>query len=177
MSEQEQIVGGDVLKSLLVQINEKLSNAEAAELFVENIVQAYTIPPRERYSNDFFFDIVKPMLSSLIRLKDDTAKELRYFKDFLAEKSCENEGTDYANDILASLIGGIDDILFDYDVQPFISEDNRFNPRRQNVIKKIITDDPALVKTVAESLGCGYERNGAVITKERIAAYAEAANK
>ena len=38
-------------------------------------------------------------------------------------------------------------------------------------MKKVQTDDPDLVKKVAQSLSCGYEYNGKVIYPERISIY------
>ena len=174
MNSQQLSDDGDILRILFAIIIEKLSSKENATQFAENFIQFFLETSKEKYSDDFFFDIIKPVISSLIRLKDDTAKELRYYNDFVSDKSCENEGTAYAKDILSGLIESIDYILLNYDVRPFTSEDKRFNSLRQSVVKKIITDSPELIKTVAESLSCGYERNGLVISKERVVAYAPA---
>lgn len=134
-------------------------------------MKAYLDNPSEKYDDDFYFDIVKPAISALIRLKEDSAKELRYLKDFVSEKQCSNEGTDYACEIIEGFLEHIDDILLNYDVQPYRCEETRFNPRRQNVVKTLPPATPEQAKTVAESLGEGYERKGVVISKERVAAY------
>jgi molecular chaperone GrpE (heat shock protein) len=70
----------------------------------------------------------------------------------------------------------VDDILADYDVQPFRCDGIQFNPRRQNAVKKLAAETPEQIKTVAESLSDGYERKGIVISKERVTAYAADAN-
>ena len=149
----------------------QLPNEKSITSFVENFATAFSASPSEKYTSDFFFDIIKPALITLIRFKDDTAKELRYLQEFVAEKNCTNEGTDYAVEILESTLELIDDILFSYDVQPFRCDGEKFDPCRQNVVKKLTTDNPDLAKTVAESLSDGYERRGLIISKERVAAY------
>lgn len=156
---------------LLAEIIKLLPTEGEQQAFVANLVKAYLDNPSEKYNDDFYFDIVKPAISALIRLKEDSAKELRYFRDFVSEKQCSNEGTDYAVEIMEGFLEHIDNILLNYDVQPYRCEDVRFNPRRQNVVKKLSPETPEQAKTVAESLGEGYERKGVVITKERVAAY------
>ena len=155
---------------------DKMPDEEILRKFVERLVEAYTESSSSRYSDDFFFDIIKPALITLIRFKDDTAKELRYLQDFISEKNCATEGTDYAVEILENTLERVDDILLSYDVQPFRCEGSKFDPRKQNVVKTLTTDNPDIVKTVAESLGDGYERRGYVISKERVIAYSAKPN-
>jgi len=163
-------------QNLISALAGQLTTEEDMQLFFENLVATYTKPPSERYDDDFFFDIIKPALKTLIRFKDDTAKELRYFKGFIQEKNCANEGTDYAVEILENVLESVDDILAGYDVQPFRCEGSNFNPLRQSAVKKLAADNPNQIKTVAESLSDGYERRGFVISKERVAAYSAKPN-
>jgi molecular chaperone GrpE (heat shock protein) len=149
-----------------------LTTDELKQQFAQNFVNQFTDETKRKYDDDFYFDVLKPLLSSLITLKEDSAKELRYLRELIKEKQCSNEATEYSTDILETLISNVDDILLDYDVQPYRCDEQRFNPRRQNVVKKIITDNPEQAKIVAESLGEGYERKGIVLTKERVSAYA-----
>ena len=157
--------------NLVSELQTVLPTKSEQKEFIENLVSAHIQKPAEKYSDDFYFDIVKPAVSALIRLKEDSAKELRYFRDFVVEKQCNNEGTDYAVEIIEGFLEHINDILLSYDVQPFRCEDSKFNPRRQNVVKKLQAETPEQVKTVAESLGEGFERKGVVVSKERVVAY------
>lgn len=156
---------------LLNAIADKLSDEERIDKFADNFVRAYTESPKDSYNDEFFFDILKPAISKLIHLRNDTAKELRYFEDVINEKSCVNEGTDYAKEIIEGIINSVDDILLDYDVQSFNTDNDVFDPRRQSVVKKVHTRDIGLEKTIAERLSCGYERNGKIIAKERVSVY------
>ena len=173
---ETQDTGKEFADKLASMLSAKLSATEGLDLFVENFAAAFTEPPSARYNDEFFFDILKPVIITLIRFKDDTAKELRHLKGFIAEKDCRNDGTDYAVEILESTLERIDDILLGYDVQPFRCEEEKFNPRRQNAVKKLTADSPGQVKTVAESLSDGYERKGCVISRERVAAYSAELN-
>ena len=174
--DEQQSTGSEFLQTLASALSERLLTNEDVQFFVENFIAAYNKPKAEQHNDDFLFDIIKPAVISLIRFKDDTAKELRYLQDFIADKSCANEGTEYAVEILEGVLGGIDDTLLGYDVEPYRCEDTKFNPHRQNVVKKITTDDAEKVKTVAESLSDGYERKGAIVSKERVSVYAAKTN-
>ncbi|MDR1643357.1 MAG: hypothetical protein LBT59_26990 [Clostridiales bacterium] len=171
MSTETPVDGAEALKVLAELIAQKLSVTGSIEDFAESVVKAHTGKASEKYNDSFFFDILKPVISRLIRLKDDTAKELRFFERSVAEKSSSNDDTEYAKEILGNLLEDIDSMLLEYDVMPFVSEDTRFNPLRQNAVKTIKTDNPDLFKTVIASLGCGYERRGVVVSKEKVAAY------
>jgi len=162
----------DFFESFLAEFAGGFSSEEERQLFIRNITRQYLAPAESEQNDDFFFSIIKPAIASLIRLKDDSAKELRYLRELLAEKQCANEGTEYAVEIIDGFLEGIDDILLNYDVQAFRCENSKFNPRRQSVVKKLIAEADGQARTVAESLGEGYERRGVVISKERVAAYA-----
>jgi molecular chaperone GrpE (heat shock protein) len=164
--------GAEVLQELALKFARKLSEAGKIEDFCESVVRMHTAPAREKYTDDFYFDIIKPLISRLTRLKDDTAKELRFLEAAMPEDAGDN--ADYAKTIIAHLLEDIDEMLLEHDVAPFVCEDKRFNPLRQKAVSVVKTEDPELVKTVAASLGCGYERHGAVLSKERVAAYAKA---
>ena len=161
----------DFFGVFIAEISKALPTEVEQKEFIVNLLEACNNNSSEKYDDDFYFSIIKPTISSLIRLKEDSAKEMRYLKDFIAEKQCSNEGTDYAVEIIEGLLEQIVDVLLDYDVQPFKCEDTKFNPRRQNVVKKLQAETAEQIKTVAESLSEGYERKGIVISKERVAAY------
>ena len=139
--------------------------------FVKNVVESFCQKPSDKYNDEFYFDIVKPAISALVRLKEDSAKELRQLKALISEKDCANEGTDYAVEVYEGFLEQLNDILLDYDVLPFKCEGIVFNPLRQTVVKKLPPQTPEQIKTVAASLGEGHERKGIVIAKERVAAY------
>ena len=176
MDDGQQHTADSFLQDLASALSERLPTAEGLRSFADSFVAAYTEQRTEQHDDDFLFNIIKPTAILLIRFKDDMAKELRQLNDYIAEKGCANEGTDYAVDILGNALSRIDDILLGYDVQPYRCGDEKFNPRRQNVVKKIAAENPELAKTVAESLSDGYERKGIIVSKERVAAYVAKSN-
>jgi hypothetical protein len=172
MNEQQTDEKRGFAESVLYEFSVSLNTQEKLHAFVEGLTTAFSEICEKKYTDDFFFDIIKPVLTRLIRLKDDTEKEFRYFGDFVGKKSCTNEGTAYALEIFQGFLEDIDDVLSSYDVIPFKCAETIFNPKKQTVVKKLTTDNPKLMKTVVESLSFGYERKGIVISKERVSAYA-----
>jgi len=150
--------------------------------FMETLANAIS----ERYNDDFYFTIIKPVIKQLITFRDDTAKGLGYLKQMLEEQDKKQEkqekeenkknentnaATDYSVQILGDVISGIDDMLLSYDVFPYRCEGTTFDPKRQRVVKTIPTTTPEQIKTVAESRSEGYERRGVIISKELVYAY------
>ncbi|MDR0492153.1 MAG: hypothetical protein LBH74_00720 [Nitrososphaerota archaeon] len=105
----------------------------------------------------------------IIRLKDDLEKDIKTFNDLTKDDAAK--ALSFAQKVLESGSVGLADILEYYDVLPYKTEDNKFNPLRQTVVRKAVTTDETLFKTVSTSIGDGYERNGRVVSKERVAAY------
>jgi len=146
--------------------------------FMETLANAIS----ERYNDDFYFSIIKPVIKQLIVFRDDTAKGLGYLKEMLEENENKNEktnsATDYSVQILDDVISGIDDMLLSYDVFPYHCEGagTTFDPKRQRVVKTIPTTIPEQIKTVKESRSSGYERRGIIISKELVYAYAKQTN-
>jgi len=169
-------ITSDFINRLAMELQKVLPSENEQKVFVENIASTFATSPSHKYSDDFYFDIIKPAISALIRLREDSAKNLQFFKELVVEKQCSNEGTEYALEIFDGFIEMIDDILLDYDVQSFRCEDLKFNPLRQNVVKKLQADTPEQFKMVAESLAEGYERKGNIISKERVVAYSTELN-
>ena len=137
------------------------------QIFLEAISQSIA----ERYNDNFYFDIIKPAIKQLIRLRDDTAKGLCYFEEMLTDETYVNDGTSYSAQILQDVVSTIDDILLSYDVLPYRCETDIFDPKRQRVVKTLIAETPEQAKVVAESRSEGYERRGIIISKELVYVY------
>ena len=156
------------------QNDDNISNSIDKE-FMETLAKAIS----ERYNDDFYFSIIKPVIKQLIVFRDDTAKGLGYLKQMLEEnKEAATSLSDYSLQILDDVISGIDDMLLSYDVFPYHCEDEGtpFDPKRQRVVKTIPATTPEQIKTVAESRSDGYERRGVIISKELVYAYVKQIN-
>ncbi|MCL2797961.1 MAG: hypothetical protein FWD58_07910 [Firmicutes bacterium] len=106
----------------------------------------------------------------IIRLKDGLEKNIRTFNELLSKEDVA-KALPFAQDILNGVCAEYADILEYYDVMPYKAEGSKFNPLKQTVVKPVPTTDESLFKIVSESLSYGYERNGRIISKERVAAY------
>ncbi len=101
-----------------------------------------------------FIDIREMMLSKVKFLQKEGDGGVIPIEEFLS----------YAEDI--------GDILEKHDVSIYKGEPGvRNEAAKQKIVRKVETEDEALVKTVAESLSYGYEYNGKVIYPEKISIY------
>lgn len=103
------------------------------------------------YKNDLVSQVLKPVLTDLIRLHDDMSKILRDLKD---------KPTYEVKDVLRSLESFPDDIvdiLSRQGLEPYHADTGTtFDPKIQTVISKVLTSDSSLDKGVAESLRPGF---------------------
>ena len=157
----------DFLQTLLSCLPENID----LEAFVGRLVDFVANDPQKRYDDIFYYDIIKPLLLRVIDVRDDFEKDIRTVSQMDENDTPVEEKVALARNALMFCRDSLDDALNFYDVSTYTSEEPLFNPKRQTVIKTIPTDDPALHRIVEESLGSGYERNGAVIRKERVSCY------
>ena len=148
-----------------------LPSDDGIDNLIEKIVETYLTESRKKYDDDFFFDIIKPIIVQIIRLKDDLEKDIRTLNNEINNKSDVNKIISFAQDVLESTNDSITDIIEFYDVNPYKVDGKEFDPLKQTTIKTIPTDDTSLFKVVVESFSHGYERNGKIISKERVSAY------
>ena len=62
------------IDDLATELQNVLPSEDEQKVFIENFVAAFATKPSQKYNDDFYFDIVKPTISTLIRLKEDSAK-------------------------------------------------------------------------------------------------------
>ena len=74
-------------------------------------------------------------------------------------------------EILEDIPTELEEIFFRQGVQAFALDSEAFDPARQQVLKKIETDDKSKARQVAASLRPGYEWEGRVIRREMVAVY------
>ncbi len=87
-------------------------------------------------------------------------------------KSLRDKQEGVSLDEMESWADDMADLLEKYDVLIYRGEPGVENVAvRQKIVRKVETGDETLVKTVAESLGNGYEYNGKILYPERISVY------
>ena len=161
----------ELYQNLQVELAKYLDSEEKMAEFIVNIVKYFDEPT---LPNDHFFTQIKPAITSLIQLKHSTTKEaMRQFDEFVKENNAQSEATDYAKEIMGSLIESIDNILLDYDVIPYESnEGDKFDAKVHRAIKTVKSEDSSKDKTIASSLATGYKQhNGSIVSKEHVIVY------
>ena len=81
---------------------------------------------------------------------------------------------DFSDKSIKMLKGVQEDIsilLEENGIEKYKDLDDRFNPTRQQVIKKVTTQNEELIGKVAESIRPGFELGNIVIRKEKVAVY------
>lgn len=120
----------------------------------------------QRYKEDLYSQLVRPILLDIIEIRDSIIRITNVYK----EKSEEERNiplkmfSDYAYDI--------QDILEKNSIDIFQSkEGDDFNPINQKIVKKVKTFKEELHGKIATSLNSGYDYNGKIISKEKVAIY------
>lgn len=120
----------------------------------------------QRYKQDMYFHLVRPILLDMIEIRDSILRVSRAYTDKPDGEQAVpvNTFSMYAYDV--------QEILEKNNIEIFRSEEKSdFVPVRQKVIKKVPTHDPDLHGKIAESLSDGYGYEGRIISAERVAVY------
>lgn len=150
------------MNDLLRQFEEKLKYDAHKEKIIDVLHKEL-----QEYKTDLIKKYVTGLIMDLIKVIDDARKMASHFKarDLSAEEQPKllRALEDVAQDL--------EDVFQVQGIIPFIADDDRFNPNRQRVVRKIDTDEPSKDKTVAESIAPGYEWDGKVIRREMVSVY------
>ena len=121
----------------------------------------------QAYKNDLVKKHVQSMSMDIIKVIDD----IRKLSDHYRSMPPEDLEPEKLLELLQRVPDDLEDLFYYQGVKPFTCEGAQFDPTRQRVLKRVETDDPALDKTVAESLRSGYEWDEKVIRPEFVAVY------
>lgn len=108
-----------------------------------------------QYQTDTLDKQIKPVLLDLVQALEYGQKELAGEENPVAEH----------------ILDDIRDILDKYDVEPFESEGETVDPKRNKIIKVIPTADRSLDKKIAQRFGGGYMYGGKLLKTERVSVY------
>ncbi len=121
----------------------------------------------QAYKNDLIKKHVQSMVMDIIKVIDD----IRKLSDHYLSMPPEDLEPEKLLELLHRVPDDLEDLFYYQGVKPFACKGAEFDPTRQRVLKRVETDDPALDKTVAESLRPGYEWDEKVIRPEFVAVY------
>ena len=115
---------------------------------------------------------LKPILQDIIEVRESILKVSKaYLEKPEGEQAIPNKTfADYAYDL--------QDILEQYNVNIYQgNKGDAFVPIKQRIMKKEVTHNESLHGKIADSLSCGYELGGRVISPERVSVYLYEAEK
>ena len=154
-------------------LNEKMENLN--NLFVKKIgsiefereVGNKLHKELQEYKNDFYFQLIKPTILGLIRVRDNFKAGVKEF----SKKSREEQDR-----FLRSFIDGIDIILDQNEIEIFetdLTDENnqKYNSRKQKIVRKVETQEKEKNGKICELISEGYIRNEKVIECEKVKVY------
>jgi molecular chaperone GrpE len=119
----------------------------------------------QEYKQGLILGILRPVFVDLIQLHDDIGKMVA------AQGELEGDAARLI-DLMRGYQQGIEDILYRQGVEPFETEGDVFDPRRQRALSTVPTDDPERNKRVAARLRKGFQAADKVIRPEMVTVYA-----
>lgn len=150
------------LDSLQNEFNEKLKYDQHKDDIIDNLHTEL-----QEYKNETFKKHFQTMIMDVIKIIDDIRKLSRFYRS--QESSCCDP--DKLLKLIESIPADLEDSFYWQGVKPYMSENDRFDPTRQKVLKKIETTDKSKDKMIAERLFPGYEWDGRVIRPEMVNVY------
>ena len=121
----------------------------------------------QEYKGDLLLQTLRPVFVDLIQLHDDIGK-------IIDSQSSEAEGqAARLLDFMRGFQQGIEDILYRQGVEPFETEGEAFDPRRQRAVAAVPTDEPGRARTVAQRHRKGFRAGEKIIRPEIVSVYAE----
>jgi len=142
--------------------NQKLKYDQHKDSIIDNLHTEL-----QEYKNDTFRKHFQNMIMDVVKIIDDIRKLSRFYR---AHESI-NRDPDKLLKLIESIPADLEDSFYWQGVKPYKSDNDRFDPTRQKVLKKIETDDKTKDKTIAERLFPGYEWDGRVIRPEMVNVY------
>jgi len=117
----------------------------------------------QEYKSNLIAKINRPFINGLIYLYDDLDKILNKI-----QKDDIGEFSDKSIKIIQGIFEDIKILLEENGVITYNEIDDKFNPSRQQLVKKLTTKDNDLVGKVASSIRPGFEIDNFVIRKEKV---------
>jgi len=156
-----------------VDLNNKLD--EVLLLFKDKILYDQTKEKQidklhtelQTYKQDVVFKATKPLINSVIYIYDDMDKMIQRYTDNSEELDLKK-----MLNILSTLKEDVEILLEENGITQFSEEfKTKFDPKTQQLIKKIPIGDKEKVGEVVEKIRPGFENVTEIIRKERVAVY------
>ena len=116
----------------------------------------------QEYKNDMYFQLIKPIVMSLVSIRESMKKNLKSFGAMSEEEKSE---------ILQSYIEEVEIILENNDIEIYetnIENDSYVDVKKQKIIKKIETPYEQLHGKIENILSSGYKYKDKIISPEKV---------
>lgn len=116
----------------------------------------------QEYKNDMYFQLIKPIVMSLVSIRESMKKNLKSFGVMSEEEKSE---------ILQSYIEEVEIILENNDIEIYetnIENDSYVDVKKQKIIKKIETPYEQLHGKIENVLSSGYKYKDKIISPEKV---------
>ena len=116
----------------------------------------------QEYKNDMYFQLIKPIVMSLVSIRESMKKNLKSFGAMSEEEKSE---------ILQSYIEEVEIILENNDIEIYetnIENDSYVDVKKQKIIKKIETPYEQLHGKIENILSNGYKYKDKIISPEKV---------
>jgi len=147
------------LKRLNKQFSSKLKYDEQKDRTIEQLHSEL-----QKYKQDLYKKMLLPMVNDLIHFIEREERDI----NFLAANPPSSEKLLKR---FFDLFDDMRDILYNQGIDPYKEIDDVFNPKRQKILKKIVTGDFKKDKKVANHKTWGYEWEGKIIKAEGVDLY------
>lgn len=148
------------LRRLENKFNDEILNGENRDSSVKTMYKELT-----EYKAGIVEKVLKNVLYDIVDIRETMLSQVRYLRE---KKGVE----EISLDELESYADDIGDILEKHDVTIYKGNIGDENVAvRQKIVRKVETEDDALVKKVADSLSFGYEYGAKILYPEKIGIY------
>lgn len=156
---QQQIL--DRIESLHKLFNARIMHTDHEEKIVDQMHREL-----QKYKEDLYAQLIRPILVDVIELRESI---MHMATSYLAKPEGEQ---DIPNKTFSVYAFDLQDILETNGVEIYKGNPGEdFIPIKQRAVKKLLSPNEALHGKVAESMSCGYNYNGRVISSEKVAVY------
>lgn len=148
------------LRRLEKKFNEEILNGENRDSAVKTMYKELN-----EYKAGIVEKALKNVLYDIIDIREMMLSQIRFLREKKGQDTISlEEFESYANDI--------GDILEKHDVTIYKGKTGEENIAvKQKIVRKVETEDDALVKKIAESLSYGYEYGSKILYPEKISVY------
>ncbi|MCL2035392.1 MAG: hypothetical protein FWG94_11785 [Oscillospiraceae bacterium] len=150
------------LQNLLYRFENKIQSDEHKDGLIDDMHEEL-----RDYKNGMLESLTLALERDVIKLYDDVSKAIGVF----LEKPASPEGYDKLFIMLKGFLTDLEDLLYRHGVEPYKNSGGDVDVTKQKVLYTEPTDDPALDKKVSKRLSRGWEKQGRIISPERVSAF------